>query len=290
MNMQEFHFVKMEGLGNDFVLFDGRALPPSQVAFLTQKEALRQIADRRFGIGCDQIILLLNNSNSVSPNFIRFFNQDGSEAGACGNGSRCILRYLDQKGEKTLSFESSEGLITGEVTPENVTVLLPAPIFTPAKIPMRPLSAKEEIFEDVITKTWQKSAACSIGNPHATLFFENSHLPEKERDRLGGQLETHSDFPQRVNVGFATVTTPQQLTLFVWERGVGPTLACGTGACAAAINAIHLHLAHSPLEVRMAGGSVHIAWEGSEKDPVSLSGPANYCFEGRIHIPSFTSD
>ncbi|QCE35177.1 diaminopimelate epimerase [Acetobacteraceae bacterium] len=286
--MCKVQFYKMEALGNDFVLFDGRDFSQDQISNLIKKENLLHIADRRLGIGCDQIILLTCNPSSKTPHFIRFFNQDGSEAGACGNGSRAIILYLSLCGEKNLSFQTSEGLITGKISGETISVFLPPPSFDASKIPMKPHLKGKDVFSDIKIKTWQQSYACSIGNPHATLFFETPDIALNERKKLGKILEHHADFPERVNIGFASLVTPHHLKLYVWERGAGMTYACGTGACAASINAIFLEMAQSPVKVEMEGGTVCVEWDRKNASPILLSGTAHFCYQGIIKIPSFT--
>ncbi len=276
----QLSFTKMHGLGNDFVIFNAISKPWS----LTP-EQFRFIADRRFGIGCDQI-LLVESSELPEVDFrYRIFNADGQEVPQCGNGARCFARYVRDQGltdKDQLVVETRAGLIYPRLeTNGEVTVNLGLPRWNPALIPFQADEITTLYPITVGTETYQIGVV-SMGNPHAVLLVESvDHAPVTT---LGPQLEHHPRFPARTNVGFMQIINSSQIRLRVYERGVGETLACGTGACAATVIGIRLGHLHSPVTVTLPGGSLQIEWTDHEDSPVLMRGPATYVFEGMIEL------
>lgn len=269
----DFH--KMQGAGNDFVVLDERVRPlgltPGRIA---------QIADRRLGVGCDQIILLQPAREPESDAFLRFFNSDGSESGACGNGTRCAAALVAaQTGHGTVRLHGSAGPLPAEILGGGqVRVDL-----GPARLGWRdvPLSRETDTLhlgpEGGIAGD---PAACSMGNPHATLFVEDLDRVDVARD--GAALERHALFPERTNIGFVQVRARDRIRLVVWERGAGLTPACGSGACAAVVNAHRRGLVGRDCAVEMPGGLLHVTWRADGH--VLLAGPTATVFIGRIEL------
>jgi diaminopimelate epimerase len=272
-------FTKMHGLGNDFVVLDG----VSQTVALTPEQC-RRIADRHFGVGCDQILLVEKPSRADADFRYRIFNADGGEVEQCGNGARCFVRFVHDHGltDKTaIRVETASGVIEPRLLDNGqVTVDMGAPRFAPADIPFvadaeamtYPLKVGQHIIE---------IAALSMGNPHAVLRVND--LDSAPVDILGAAIESHARFPQRVNAGFMQVLTPHDIRLRVYERGVGETLACGTGACAAAVAGIRQGWLQSPVSVHTRGGDLVIEWAGMGH-PVLMTGPAVTVFEGELEL------
>jgi diaminopimelate epimerase len=272
-------FTKMHGAGNDFVVLDGM----HQQVELTP-EQLRLLADRHFGVGCDQILLVEKSLNKEADFRYRIFNSDGGEVDQCGNGARCFMRFVhDQKltNKRKIVVETNSGLISPSLEPDGrVKVDMGAPIFDPARIPFD--GGKGTVCEPlkVAGKTLDISAL-SMGNPHAVQVVDDvENAPVKE---LGAMIEHHPSFPQRVNAGFMQVMDRNNLRLRVYERGAGETLSCGTGACAAVVAGIRRGLLDSPVNVATRGGSLSISWEGDDS-PVLMTGPAITVFSGEINL------
>ncbi len=275
----KLRFTKMHGLGNDFVVFDGI----SQAIALTPEQC-RRIADRHFGIGCDQILLVEAATQPDVDFRYRIFNADGGEVEQCGNGARCFVRFVHDKGltaKLAIRVETASGVIEPQLLASGqVKVNMGAPRFAPAEIPFvadaealtYPLKVGQHVLD---------IAALSMGNPHAVLRVND--LDSAPVDILGAAIESHSRFPQRVNAGFMQVLTPHDIRLRVYERGAGETLACGTGACAAAVAGIRQGWLQSPVSVHTRGGDLVIEWAG-ERQPVLMTGPAVTVFEGEIEI------
>ncbi|MDH4284988.1 MAG: diaminopimelate epimerase [Gallionellaceae bacterium] len=272
-------FTKMHGAGNDFVMLDGIR----QRIRLTP-EQLRLMADRHFGIGCDQILLVETAQHPEADFRYRIFNADGGEVEQCGNGARCFVRFVhDQEltSKREIVVETQCGLISPRLEEDGrVTVNMGAPIFEAARIPfttsidaiVQPL----DVGEDVVQIT-----AVSMGNPHAVQVVE-----DVERAPVATQgvlIENHSRFPKRVNAGFMQVVDRSHIKLRVYERGSGETLSCGTGACAAVVTGIKRGLLDERVHVATKGGTLSIAWAG-EGTPVWLTGPAITVFQGEINI------
>ena len=275
----KLRFTKMHGLGNDFVVFDG----VNQAVALTPEQC-RSIADRHFGVGCDQILLVERARGADADFRYRIFNADGGEVEQCGNGARCFVRYVHDKGltDKTaIRVETASGIIEPRLLDSGlVTVNMGAPRFAPADIPFvaeaEALTYPLKVGQHVID-----IAVVSMGNPHAVLRVND--LDSAPVDILGAAIESHARFPQRANAGFMQVLTPHDIRLRVYERGAGETLACGTGACAAAVAGIRQGWLTSPVSVHTRGGDLIIEWAGMGH-PVLMTGPAVTVFEGEIEL------
>lgn len=273
-------FTKMHGLGNDFVVFD----------FTEQKYELSaaqaaHIADRHFGVGCDQI-LIVEPSDKPGIDFkYRILNADGSEVGQCGNGSRCFVRYVHEKGlsdKNPIRVETSSGelLLTAHQNTNLVTVDMGAPRFEPRDIP---LQAKERQPTYNLTHDGSQYvfSALSMGNPHAVLLVDD--IDTAPVQVLGSALEPHAMFPEKANIGFMQVVTHDEIRLRVFERGSGETIACGSGTCAAVVAGIQLGLLESKVTAHLRGGDLEIEWTG-EGQPVLMTGPAETTFEGVLTL------
>jgi diaminopimelate epimerase len=256
-------FHKMHGLGNDFVVIDARTAPVS----MTSDRACA-IADRRNGIGCDQIILL--EPSVIATARMRIFNADGGEVEACGNANRAVAILLG--GEATL--ETIGGLIRTSVHDNCAVVTLEKPRFSWDQIPLS--YAMDTAPMPVGWEDLEGPSCVNVGNPHAIFFVEDCDAVDL--GRLGPIIEMDSLFPERVNVNVASVFGPNHLKLRVWERGAGLTRACGTGACATAVAAIRAGHAHSPVRISLPGGDLDIEWEPG--GPIKMSGPATYVYAG----------
>ncbi|MGB9128714.1 MAG: diaminopimelate epimerase [Thiobacillus sp.] len=275
----KLRFTKMHGLGNDFVVFDG----VRQTIALTPEQC-RRIADRHFGVGCDQILLVEAPTRADADFRYRIFNADGGEVEQCGNGARCFVRYVHDKGltDKTvIRVEAASGIIEPRLLDNGqVTVDMGAPRFAPADIPFA-AEAEAPSYALKVGQHVLDIAALSMGNPHAVLRVND--LDSAPVDILGPAIESHKRFPQRVNAGFMQVLTPHDIRLRVYERGAGETLACGTGACAAAVAGIRQGWLKSPVSVHTRGGDLVIEWAGKGQS-VFMTGPAETVFEGEIEI------
>ena len=264
-------FVKMHGAGNDFVVMDARAAPVS----LTPNQAAL-LADRRRGIGCDQIILIEPAPDADAA--MRILNADGSESGACGNATRCVAALLAaETGARHLRIRTIAGLLSAEIKgPNLVEVDMGEPNFEWSAIPL--LEPMDTLSLRLAMGPVEKPAACSMGNPHATFFVDDlQHLPVES---IGPALERARIFPERANIGFARIDAPDQIRLRVWERGAGLTLACGSGACAALVNAHRRGLTHRRSVVAMDGGSLTITWRTDNH--VLMEGPVATVFAGHL--------
>ncbi|HQR10364.1 MAG TPA: diaminopimelate epimerase [Casimicrobiaceae bacterium] len=279
--MTTLKFTKMQGLGNDFVVLDGVRqrvdLSPAQV---------RLLADRRFGVGCDQVLLVEKPAGSGNADFrYRIFNADGGEVEQCGNGARCFVVFVRDQGltsKRELRVETAGGLIVPRLEADGqVTVDMGVPRFLPADVPLVDgTGAVSEALEVDGTKI--EISALSMGNPHAVQVV--SDVDAAPVTTQGPRIENHPRFPQRVNAGYMQVVDRATIRLRVWERGAGETLACGTGACAAVVAAMRRGLVDSPVRVRVRGGELAIAWAG-EGRPVRMTGPAATVFEGEWLVP-----
>ena len=276
-------FTKMHGLGNDFVVIDA----VSQSVTITP-ELARKLGDRRFGVGCDQI-LVVEPPNQADVDFgYRIFNQDGSEVEQCGNGARCFAKFVRDRrltGKNTIRVETACGIIELEVQGDNqVRVNMGVPILEPEKIPFIADAINTNYSIDVAEHDESKTlsiSAVSMGNPHAVLKVDDTDTAPVAT--LGPVIESHTRFPQRVNAGFMQVLNRNEINLRVYERGAGETLACGTGACAAVVAGQLQDLLDSPVTVNLPGGSLVIEWPGKGQ-PVTMTGPATTVFHGRIKL------
>ena len=269
----------MQGAGNDFVMIDGFSTPIS----LTLAQ-IKKIANRNFGVGCDQLLIVEKTSLPNVDFKYRIFNADGGEVEQCGNGARCFVRFVVEKGlsqKREISVETASGLITLTLQADNqVTVNMGAPIFEPAKIPFI-AEKQQQLYVLPLHRQAVSICAVSMGNPHAITIVDNVEAANVAE--LGPQIEAHASFPQRVNAGFMQVLNLHEIKLRVYERGAGETLACGTGACAAAVSGIQLGLLQSPVLVHARGGDLQITWAGEGK-AVMMTGNAEIVFEGSIEI------
>ena len=272
-------FSKMHGLGNDFVVIDG----VSQSVRLTP-EKIRYIADRNFRVGCDQILLVETPAAPDVDFRYRIFNCDGSEVENCGNGARCFAVFVRERkltGKSVIRVETAGGLIELRVQQdEQVSVDMGAPRLQPAQVPFVADAQAVTYPIEVAGKTYDISAV-SMGNPHGVLVVDNvKTAPVAE---LGPLIESHARFPARVNAGFMQIVSRNEINLRVFERGVGETLACGTGACGAVVAGRLRGLLDANVKVNLPGGSLHIEWPG-EGQPVIMTGPAVTVFHGQIKI------
>ena len=270
-------FTKMQGAGNDFVVLDGIA----QSIALTSGQ-LKRLADRHFGVGADQI-LVVERPNAPGVDFrYRIFNADGGEVEQCGNGARCFVRFVLEKGLTTqdeIRVQTLSGVIVPKLEPDGrVTVDMGRPVFEPARVPFQTDSDAlvQRLEVDGVTVS---ITALSMGNPHAVQVVDD--VATAPVATIGPKIERHARFPQRVNAGFMQVVNRRRIRLRVYERGAGETLACGTGACAAVVAGIVRGLLDSPVEVETRGGELTIAWLGAD-NPVWMTGPAETVFEGEI--------
>ena len=267
--MSRVVFTKMEGAGNDFVVLDATAAP-----FSLGPAQLRRLADRHFGVGCDQILVVERSTRPEADFRYRIFNADGGEVEQCGNGARCFVRYVRDRGltsKRELRVETLGGLIAprleddGEVSVDMGPPALESPLVQPLEV----------------GGTRLELAILSMGNPHAVQLVED--IERAPVTTQGPLIERHARFPNRVNAGYMQVRDRQRIALRVWERGAGETLACGTGACAAAVSGIARGLLDSPVRVEARGGTLTVAWQGGD-NAVWMKGPAHSVFEGSIDL------
>jgi diaminopimelate epimerase len=270
-------FTKMHGAGNDFVVLDG----VRQHIHLTP-EQLRLLADRHFGVGCDQILLVEKSLNPAVDFRYRIFNADGGEVEQCGNGARCFVRYVhDHKltTKRDIVVETKSGLISPSLNDDGrVTVNMGTPIFEPARIPF--VGDGEEVTYSLLIDTLNiEFSIVSMGNPHAVQIVDD--VEAAPINIHGPLIERHERFPKRVNAGFMQIIDRSHIKLRVYERGAGETLSCGTGACAAVVAGIRRGVLDGTVQVATRGGTLSINWAG-EDAPVLMTGPAISVFEGEI--------
>jgi len=275
----KLNFTKMHGAGNDFVVIDGI----SQAVNLSASQ-IRRIADRHFGVGCDQLLLVEKPQNPQADFRYRIFNADGGEVEQCGNGARCFVRFVVDKkltAKTEITVETRSGLIQPRLEADGrVTVNMGAPRFDPADISFD-TPARAPTYELDVDGTPVNISALSMGNPHAVQVVENVDTAPVVTQ--GPLIEHHPRFPRRVNAGFMQIINPHRITLRVYERGAGETLSCGTGACAAAVTGMMRGLLDSRVDVETRGGVLTIEWLG-EGAPVMMTGPAETVFEGTLEI------
>ena len=275
-------FTKMQGLGNDFVVINAMNAP-----VLLDAAQIRALADRRFGVGCDQVLWVEPPTDPSRAQFrYRIFNADGGEVEQCGNGARCFARFVHDQGlcdQRRIAVETLAGLIELVLEEDDqVTVNMGLPRFEPSEIPFR-AAKRDALYPINISSDEQVSiGAVSMGNPHAVLRVDS--VDTAEVTRLGATIESHPDFPRRVNVGFMQIINREHIRLRVFERGVGETLACGTGACAAVVIGRQQGLLDERVTVTLPGGQLVIKWSGNEQEPVWMTGPAQTVFTGEIEL------
>ncbi|MDE0746619.1 MAG: diaminopimelate epimerase [Porticoccaceae bacterium] len=272
-------FTKMHGLGNDFVVIDA----VTQNVRVTASMA-RRLADRHLGIGCDQVLVVEPPSDKTLDFDYKIFNSDGGEVEQCGNGARCLARFIRDRnlsGKNTIQVKTMNRIISLTINKDKlVSVDMGIPALEPSDVPIVE-STKLTTYAININNEQFDISAISMGNPHAVLFVDN--VESAPVSKIGQELQSHAQFPKQVNVGFAQVMNRQHLKLRVYERGAGETRACGTGACAAAVAAIQQDLADSPLRIALTGGDLQINWPG-EGLPLIMTGPAVTSYHGRIKI------
>jgi diaminopimelate epimerase len=272
-------FTKMHGLGNDFVVIDAIS---QQVEL--DAEQVRHLADRRFGIGCDQLLLVEAATTPGTDFRYRIFNADGGEVGQCGNGARCFMRFVREHGltdKPEVQVETASGpLLLIQEDDGQITVDMGIPRLQPRDVPFdAPHYASSYPLE--VNGLSLEVAAVSMGNPHAVLLVNDiDTAPVAE---LGPAIERHARFPQRTNAGFIQIVNPETVRLRVYERGAGETLACGSGACAAVVAGRMWDLLAPRVKVILTGGELVVSWAG-EGRPVMLTGPATTVYEGRIPL------
>ncbi len=273
----------MHGLGNDFIVFDGI----NQKIHITRRLA-RKLADRHFGIGCDQI-LLVEKAQSADADFrYRIWNSDGGEVEQCGNGARCFVRFVRDKKltlKKEIRVETRAGIIVPRIELNGeVSVDMGVPVFDPARIPFT--DGTLDVIQPLeVDGTTIKITAVSMGNPHAVQVIDDVRTAPVTTQ--GPRIENHPRFPMRANVGYMQIIDRKNIKLRVWERGTGETLACGTGACAAVVVGIRRGLLDTSVTVSMPGGKLTIRWNEKNNSPMSvkMTGPAESVFEGEVDIP-----
>lgn len=267
-------FRKMHGLGNDFVIIDARADQPDLTA-----ERIRLICDRRLGVGCDQLIVIEPPKAGLDA-FMRIYNNDGSEAGACGNGTRCVAAMLmDQTQSQRCGIETVSGnLVCRRLENGMVEVDMGAPRLDWREIP---LAEERDTLHLGIGDgdTLTDPVAVSMGNPHCVFFVDN--VEKFQVASLGPQVERHALFPKRTNVEFAQVLAPDKIRMRVWERGAGVTMACGSGACATIVAAVRRGLSARKAEIILDGGSLFLEWRDSDGH-VLMTGPVAHVFDGTL--------
>lgn len=272
-------FTKMHGLGNDFVVLNGLdqelKLSPDQI---------RRIADRHFGIGCDQVLLIQASDNPQMDVYYRIYNADGDEVEHCGNGIRCIAKYLYSHGYisgNVIHAQTVNGnaaiYLDGD---DSYRVNMGVPRFDPGEIPIR-ASSRQQYYQLDLPSGPVSIMAVSMGNPHAVLFADD--VDRAPVESVGPEIQASNYFPNGVNVGFMQILDPGHARLRVFERGVGETLACGSGACAAMVAGYLANKLENEADIGLKGGHLTVSWEG-ESQPVWMTGPATTVYEGRIEL------
>ncbi len=272
-----FHFSKMHGLGNDFMVVDCI----TQNIFFSP-DLIRRLADRHTGIGFDQLLVVEAPYDPETDFHYRIFNADGSEVEQCGNGARCFARFVRMKGltnKYSISVSTKKGkMILSIEEDDQITVNMGVPEFEPNKIPFK----AKQMEKTYILRTEEKTLFCgavSMGNPHVVTVVDD--VATTDVDTLGPQLESHERFPERVNAGFMQVLNRNEVNLRVYERGAGETKACGSGACGAVAVGIVQDLLDEDVVVNLPGGSLKISWQGLGK-PLFMTGPATHVYDGQL--------
>ena len=275
----KLRFAKMQGQGNDFVVLDGVR---QRVAL--DREQVRRVADRHFGVGCDQLLVVERAQSPANDFRYRIWNADGGEVEQCGNGARCFARFVLDEGltdKREIRVETASGVIVPRVAPSGqVTVDMGAPRFAPRDIPFN-AAVEQPTYPIDVGGERIVASVLSMGNPHAVQQVADVDMAPVRTQ--GPLLENHPDFPRRVNAGYMQVVSGDHIRLRVWERGAGETLACGTGACAAVVAGIRLGLLGTRVRVSTRGGDLAIEWP-SRNAPVMMTGDAVRVFHGEIEI------
>ena len=274
---RRLRFTKMHGAGNDFVILDLRGNRP-----IPDVATSRLLADRHRGVGCDQLIAILDPVAPGSVAAYRIWNTDGSAAEQCGNGARCVAAWLRRDGAgqaRAFRLDSPAGAIEVEMhADDDVELAMTVPEFAPARIPLA-IAQPRAVYETQIDGRTVRFGAASMGNPHA--LIEVDDIAAAPVARLGGALQASGLFPEGVNVGFAQVLAADRIVLRVNERGVGETLACGSGACAAVAILVRQGRVGRDVAVALPGGTLRLAWPGDEA-PIRMRGPTAFVFEGEF--------
>lgn len=272
-----FHFSKMHGLGNDFMVVDCI----TQNIFFSP-DLIRRLADRHTGVGFDQLLVVEAPYDPETDFHYRIFNADGSEVEQCGNGARCFARFVRMKGltnKYSISVSTKKGKMVLNIEEDDqVTVNMGVPEFEPSKIPFK----AKQTEKTYILRAEDKTLFCgavSMGNPHVVTVVDD--VATADVDTLGPLLESHERFPERVNAGFMQVVSRNEVNLRVYERGAGETQACGSGACGAVAVGVVQGLLDEKVTVNLPGGSLKIAWQGEGK-PLYMTGPATHVFDGQL--------
>lgn len=282
--MTKLKFTKMHGLGNDFMVIDG-----INQKFNPSTALIAAWAQRHTGVGFDQLLLIEAPRQAEADFRYRIFNADGSEVEQCGNGARCFARFVYDKGltsKKQIVVETAGGVIVPRLTDDGlVTVDMGVPLLAPEQIPFTAIDEDDarSISHQLVIGNETVSVTCiNMGNPHAVIVVKD--IEQAPVHRLGAAIENHKQFPQRVNVGFMQIVAPRRIRLRVFERGVGETQACGTGACAAVVAGISLGLLgdDEPVEVNLTGGQLLISWQQQPDAHVWMTGPTQSVFDGEI--------
>lgn len=276
---RSLQFTKMQGLGNDFVVIDLL----SQHCHINER-LVQRLADRRFGVGCDQVLVVEPPRDPEVDFRYRIYNADGAEVEQCGNGARCFARFVRLKNlthKDRIRVETLGGTIELELLERGqVRVDMGAPRLEPDTIPFT-APQRRSVYTLQVGGETVELGAVSMGNPHAVIITEDlDHAP---LETLGKAVQEHADFPRQANVGFMEVVDRGRIRLRVYERGVGETLACGTGACAAVVSGILRGELDHEVKVDLPGGQLHIRWDGND-EPVLMTGPATIVFEGQIRL------
>ena len=269
----------MQGLGNDFMVVDGVrqtvALTPTQV---------RWLADRKYGVGFDQLLLIETAQSPEADFYYRIFNADGSEVAQCGNGARCVARFIqaqDLSKQDEYCLQTHQGLLMVKpMADEQVAVVMGRPEFSPQSLPCL-LTSMMDTYQLTLSGQDLHFGLVSIGNPHLVMTVDN--VDSAPVASLGAQLTAHTLFPQGVNVGFMQIMSPTQVKLRVYERGVGETLACGSGASAAVAVGIRQGVLANSVQVQQAGGNLTISWS-NQAEPLQMQGPAQFVYSGKITL------
>lgn len=281
-------FTKMQGAGNDFVVIDATTQPLALSA-----EQIRRLGDRRFGVGCDQILVIEGSTEPGVDFRYRIFNNDGDEVEHCGNGARCFVRYVSDKGltaKRSIKVRTVNALLELRLRDDGrVTVDMGAPVFALERVPFDATGLQPRLENGFelwpLADLHSELAVLSMGNPHAVLRV--AEVDSAPVQTLGPKIESHHRFPRRVNAGFLQVLDRGHVKLRVYERGAGETLACGTGACAAVVAGIRLGWLDERVDVQARGGLLTIEWAGLSQGldaPVLMTGPAETVFEGEISL------
>jgi diaminopimelate epimerase len=280
-------FTKMQGAGNDFVMVNAMHAP-----FAATPAQLRRLADRRFGVGADQILVVEPPSDARVDFRYRIFNADGGEVEQCGNGARCFVKFVRDQGlteRRAIRVQTLAGVIEPRLEDDGeVTVDMGCPWFEPARVPFDAtgldpaLVGRAQVWPLPVDGATREVTVLSMGNPHAVQVVGDVERAPVATE--GPLIEHHVRFAQRVNAGWLQVLDRGSIRLRVWERGAGETLACGTGACAAVAAGIARGLLDSPVQVQVRGGRLRVAWGGAADDPVLMTGPAQRVFEGEVEL------